>query len=126
MVPVDDICPLGLEIVPGIFTTGQISLVHLGTLSTEEAKTFPSQNRVHLVHFRTPDGSTNAARDLLTGLGWEMVEQTHLLDNVPVKSTVLVMDEMFSPVLSNLSDDQFTALRELLDRECRLLWVTMG
>lgn len=107
-------------------TTGSLSIAYLGAVSTEAPETLPTENKVHLMHFSTPDGSTDASRDLLTGHGWEIVEHTHQLEKVPVKSTVLVLDEMFSPVLSNLNDDQFTALRELLDRECRLLWVTMG
>lgn len=107
-------------------TTGSLSIAYLGALSMEEAETLPSENKVHLVHFSTPNGSTDASRDLLTSHGWEMVEHTHQLNKVPMKSTVLVLDEMFSPVLSSLNDDQFTALRELLDRKCRLLWVTMG
>ena len=51
---------------------------------------------------------------------------TNSFDKVPVKSTVLVLDEMFTPLISHLEDDQFTALREIISRECRLLWVTMG
>ena len=87
---------------------------------------FPFDNRVHLVHFSACDGSTDAAKNLLAGQGWDVVEHTHSLDTVPMKSTVLVLDEMFNPVISTLDDDQFTALREIMSRECRLLWVTMG
>lgn len=126
MVPTNDICPSGLEAVPGIVTTGSFSIVYLGTLSTKEPETLPAENKIHLVHFSTPDGSTDAARDSLASHGWEIEEHTHPVERIPVRSTVLVLDEIFSPVLSNLNDDQFTALRELLDRECRLLWITMG
>jgi hypothetical protein len=46
--------------------------------------------------------------------------------SVPEKSTVIVVDETISPVLTDLSDEQFAALRDLIERECRLLWVTAG
>lgn len=54
------------------------------------------------------------------------MEHTSSLGTVSAKSTVLVVDELFTPVISSLSDDQFLALREIISRECRLLWVTMG
>ena len=78
------------------------------------------------MHFNARDGSTDAARDLLAGHGWDIVEHSHSFDEISVNSNVLVLDEMFTPVISHLEDDQFIALREILNRECRLLWVTMG
>lgn len=99
--------------------------MYLGALDIAEVETFPFDSRIHLVHFSARDGSTDAAINLLAGYGWEIVEHTHSLDTVPVKSTVLVLDEMFNPVISYLDDDQFTALHEIISRECRLLWVTM-
>ncbi len=78
------------------------------------------------MHFSARDGSTDAVRDVLAGHGWDIVEHTSSLGTVSAKSTVLVVDELFTPVISSLSDDQFLALREIISRECRLLWVTMG
>jgi hypothetical protein len=78
------------------------------------------------VHFGTPDESTDAPRNALTSHGWEIVDHTLPFGTVPEKSTVIVVDEMISPVLTDLNDEQFAALRHLIERECRLLWVTAG
>jgi hypothetical protein len=78
------------------------------------------------VHFSTPDGSTDAPRNALTSHGWEIVDHALPFGSIPEKSTVIVVDETISPVLTDLSDEQFAALRDLIERECRLLWVTAG
>lgn len=78
------------------------------------------------MHFGTPDGATDTSRDILTGRGWDVVEHTLPFDDVPEQSTVVVMDEIFAPVLTDLRDEQFVALRRLIDNECRILWITMG
>ncbi|KAI1381948.1 putative polyketide synthase [Hypoxylon crocopeplum] len=120
----NELAPQGLEVIPGIATEGTFNLVYIGVLGEEKAAAL-GDNKVHLVHFNTLENLTDPI-NVLNNHGWEVVEHTIPLSNIPSGSTVLVVDEMFSPVLSNLGDDQFTALRELLDRECRLLWVTMG
>ena len=126
MLQTNDVCPHGFANVPNITDTGSYGIKYLGALDVIEPEIFPLDNKVHLVHFGAGDGSTDAARDLLIGQGWEIVEHTYSLDTVPVKSTVLVLDEMFIPVIPHLGDAQFAALREIMSRECRLLWVTLG
>ena len=121
-----DLALQGLETVPDVATRGQLKLLYLGIRGEEKEAPSVKDAKVHLVHFSTPDGSTDASKDKLATHGWDVVEHTLPLDKIPGGSTVLVVDEMFAPVLSNFNDDQFTALRELLERECRVLWVTMG
>ena len=131
---VDDICPQGLEPVPEVTTitkTDAFEIAYLGTLkpseSSEEASPSSDNSKVQLVHFGSTDSRIAAARDLLESRGWEVVGSSHLCsEKLLDKSTVLVLDEMFSPLISNLNDSQFVALRALLDKECRVLWVTMG
>ncbi|KAH6685860.1 hypothetical protein F5X68DRAFT_276598 [Plectosphaerella plurivora] len=40
--------------------------------------------------------------------------------------TILVLDEMFSSIISAITDEQIAALKKLVERRCRLLWVTVG
>ena len=104
-------------------------IIYLGTPEFSEIalENFPSEPcEVQLVHFGSSHDSMGAVRNSLICRGWKVVEHALPLSELPTQSTVLVLDEMFSPVTSKMNDDQFTALRELLNRECRLLWVTMG
>lgn len=93
------------------------------------AKTEPTlqaDRKAYLVHFNTVDGATDIAKEVLVNRGWDIVERSLPLNDIPPESTVVVLDEMFAPVLSDMRDDQFESLRELIDLKCRLLWVTMG
>ncbi|KAK9445239.1 Beta-ketoacyl synthase [Metarhizium brunneum] len=118
--------------VPGYNTVklsgdGPSHVMFFGIASNSASQAEDSADKVvNLVHFKTSNGSTDAARDALAKQGWQIVEQSLSLDGVVDKSTVLVLDEMFSPVLTDLQDEQFEMLRGLLERECKILWVTKG
>ncbi|OHW97941.1 polyketide synthase [Colletotrichum incanum] len=125
------------QAAPGIEDTSRRatrSLTHNGFLilvqTSESAASgdelIPEARTVHLVHLGSPNDSMGAAKNQLINLGWDVVDHVQTLDDVPTESTVLVLDEMFTPVLADLSDDQFLALRRLIEQNCRLLWVTAG
>jgi hypothetical protein len=84
-----------------------------------------SQN-VHLLYFGTPVPSTDGVQDTLRQKGWAASEHSLPFEEVPPESTVLIIDEMDHPILSALADEQFTALRRLLEKQCRVVWVTRG
>ncbi|KAI1762472.1 putative polyketide synthase [Hypoxylon sp. FL1150] len=105
---------------------GDIQIAYLGTPVHKPKASLQSDRKIHLVHFHTDHDATNAARDLLASRGWDIVEHSLPLSDIPPESTVLVLDEMFAPVLSDMTDEQFNSLRKLIDLECRLLWTTMG
>jgi hypothetical protein len=126
IVSLGDICPQDFNVISGVEGEGNVRIAFLGTPSQSEIQSLASDKKIHLLHFNPADGSTDAARDLLTSLGWETVEHAISDVDVPEGSTVLVMDEMFSPVISGLGDDGFNAIKLLITRNCRVLWVTMG
>jgi hypothetical protein len=84
------------------------------------------RKNVHLLYFGTPVPSTDAVRDTLKQKGWAVMEHSLPFEEVPPESTVLIIDEMNHPILSALADEQFTALRGLLEKQCRMVWVTRG
>ncbi|KAH9983886.1 KR domain-containing protein [Xylariaceae sp. FL0662B] len=84
-----------------------------------------NSNAISLLCFKS-DRSTDAARNALVDKGWQISEHSLSLDGIAENSTVLVLDEMFSPVLSDLQDEQFGVLRGLLERECKIVWITKG
>ncbi|KAI1773059.1 putative polyketide synthase [Hypoxylon cercidicola] len=116
----------GLATVRNVRGTGDIQILYLGTPMTKTALSLQPDRKIHLVHFNADIDATNATRDLLASRGWGVVEHSLPLSDIPPESTVVVLDEMFAPVLSNMSDEQFKSMRELIDLNCRLLWTTMG
>ena len=128
-VQVGEISPEGFSAIPVSTDVGFPRILYLGTPKLNEIgleNSLSVSGEVHLVHFGSSHDSMGAARDLLIYRGWTVVEHDVSLSELPAQTTVLVLDEMFSPITSTLNEDQFMALRELLNRECRLLWVTMG
>tara|TARA_R110002003_G_scaffold232_10_gene16791 strand:- start:11320 stop:17916 length:6597 start_codon:yes stop_codon:yes gene_type:complete len=115
----------GLARISGI-AARSLSLVYLGSQRPGPPKSLLEDNNLCLAHFGTPSGETDAARDVMKNHGWSVTEHVLPFDNVPEKSTVIVLDEMFAPLLTDLKDEQFEALRSLIERECRILWVTAG
>ncbi|KAK2024963.1 putative polyketide synthase [Colletotrichum zoysiae] len=116
----------GVIAIPGVATDGPQSIRYLGSLETPASASETEDRTVHLVQMQSPPESVQAAKECLAGLGWNVVDHAQTMDSVPRESTVLVLDEMFTPVVADLSDDQFLALRGIIERDCRLLWVTTG
>lgn len=114
--------------IPNIAGTYTPSIVYLGTRTVKHSEAAPTGDRIHIVRFGDiPRGAIDMARKVLSDDGWDVVERTLPFDKVPAKSTVLVMDEMFYPLMTDISDAQFEGLRSLVEeKECRILWVTMG
>lgn len=83
-------------------------------------------DKFHLVRFDAGKGTVEAPKKYLTERGFNIEEHVVPTHVVPEKATVLVLDEINEPVVPNLGDDQFHALREFMDKECRILWVTKG
>jgi len=121
-----NLVPQGFEAITGVAGDAGNRLVFIGTPDRHTTRLVPPNHSVQLLHFRPPDGSTDPARDWLIGRGWDIIEHSLPLGNVVSRSTVLVLDEMHSPVLSSIEDRQFSVLKQLTDNECRLLWVTTG
>lgn len=67
--------------------------------------------------------------DLRTGLenaGWNVSEPPHPINDIKPKSTILIQDELFAPVLATVSSAQWEALQHLVSQSCKILWLTQG
>ena len=64
--------------------------------------------------------------------GWDLTElyvdnqAGRGLEQLPSKSTVLVLDELARPFLAAATKEQWAALQTVTQKECDLLWVTRG
>ena len=100
-------------------------------LSTAQSEQFSSVSHsgglINLVHFsKNAEATTSPIKEVLTSRGWQISEHSLPFIDLQPKSTVLVLDEIFAPVLSNVNDNQWQAVQRLINLECKILWVTSG
>lgn len=89
----------------------------IGTLSKTQS--------VELVHLTTP---SKASVDLILKLrdhGWQISEHDSCLD-LPKNSTVLIADELSSPILPTIDGAQWRMLHDLIESGSKVLWLTSG
>ncbi|KAK8033522.1 polyketide synthase [Apiospora marii] len=75
-------------------------------------------------------GLVKGMKHILGSAGWTVTQQQlssadHPL-NLPTDAVVLVLDELFTPLLVNASAGQWDALKQLLSAGRPVLWVTKG
>ncbi|PYH44059.1 polyketide synthase fmaB [Aspergillus saccharolyticus JOP 1030-1] len=81
---------------------------------------------LHVFYMEPTTCLTQAIRAQLNIAGWDAYEHVCNPDNIPESGTVLIIDELFAPVLPHFSDEQWQCLRGLVGRGCKILWVTQG
>ena len=62
----------------------------------------------------------------LSDLGWHVTTHPYTALDLPAGSCVLVLDDIHSPVLPNISSAQWNALQKLISCGKKILWVTAG
>lgn len=106
-------------------TESQISYIGSPIMDNETHET--SRSTTHLVHFASQNSSKNEIRDYLSNNGLQILDvDLSSTSEIPEKSSVLVLDEIFSHVLVDLDNEQLQALQTLINKECRIVWVTQG
>lgn len=110
-----------------INTSGNDTSAYLFTFGTELKTNARPLRDLHVVRLANPapalDPNLGA---LLHTSGWNITEQTHTFSNLTPGSTVLVLDELYTPVLTQITPDQWDSLKTLLTSGTNLLWVTQG
>jgi acyl transferase domain-containing protein/NADPH:quinone reductase-like Zn-dependent oxidoreductase len=102
-------------------------------VSPEQAPEPNSNNRVFIVRFSSsPSTVVDHTVSQLREVGWSLTEiynndeSSHGLAELPHGATVLVVDELTRPLLATATEDEWTALQAIIQRECHLVWVTQG
>lgn len=103
-----------------------LKLLYLGTITRKEAPI--EHNQVHLVQLKPNDETLQVSTTLRRKYGWNVIEHppTPSKVSLPELSTVIVLDELFEPIISNITEEQYSLLQKLVADKCRLLWVTTG
>ncbi|KAF5878019.1 putative polyketide synthase protein [Botrytis fragariae] len=69
-------------------------------------------------------GSLELLKDL-ENTGWTILT-SQSTDHIQPNQTVLVLDELLSPVMDCLDEGQWYKIQSLVEKECKILWVTTG
>lgn len=85
--------------------------------------TFP--RHISLVNL-AESSATAKIRKELEQLGWQISEHCSPFEHVQAESTVLVLNDLFSPTLPSIQEDQWESLKKLVSIGSRILWVTEG
>ena len=86
-----------------------------------------SPSQLDLVHLHDAESETKAIiKNALTGLGWTISEHSLPCKDLQPNRIILVIDELSSPVLSTVADDQWEVVKHLTETGSEILWITCG
>ncbi|EOD48494.1 putative polyketide synthase protein [Neofusicoccum parvum UCRNP2] len=103
----------------------QVRAVYLCAPASETAAVNEPQE-LYVVHLTSTSRLGEGLRAALASTGWRIKEQACPSVDVPAKSAVLILDELYSSVLSTVTPAQWQIIKDITTRGCRLLWVTQG
>ncbi|KAF9696901.1 hypothetical protein EKO04_005128 [Ascochyta lentis] len=89
----------------------------------------PIDNNIALLRFFANESHVIAGIiDQLQAKNWKVnrLSSNHDIESLPPRSTVLVLEEISHPLFFNMSEEQWSTLQQLVQKECSLLWVTRG
>ncbi|KAF2109985.1 polyketide synthase [Lophiotrema nucula] len=79
---------------------------------------------VTVAHFSSEQEAGSTLISALGTAGWDVRPSLLPFTDIIPKSTIIVYEE--SPILPEITDEQWIGLQTLLANECRILWVTQG
>ncbi|KAI9676001.1 MAG: Type I Iterative PKS [Caeruleum heppii] len=107
-------------------TSSLVQCAHLATATAKEPRA-KRASPVDIVRFSCETASSaSITKALEQDLGWKVGSHDIAVSQVSPGSLVLVLDDLSSPILPSIRDDQWQALQTLLGAGNRVLWVTKG
>lgn len=95
--------------------------------ATKQPMTNGVSQSVVLLHLSDPANDTSsmeqAVIDSVFAVHHVNVAQ---IEQIALRSTVLIADEVYKPALCEVDEKQWHAIRALTERDCKVLWVTAG
>ncbi|WYZ41095.1 hypothetical protein EsH8_IV_001436 [Colletotrichum jinshuiense] len=88
-----------------------------------------SSSTLHAIRLSpTTPALESSLKAKLESSGWNIIEQTGPVsaDNLPSGASVLILDELYAPILTKINGEQWDALKTLISAGNNILWVTRG
>lgn len=119
--------------IPLRLSDGDAHLCQLSGPSTDAATNSVASPRPEVIaaSFTTdgegPRGEVAGVLDDLIEAGWAVRRSSNPLEDVQSSDAiVLVLDEMFTSIMTEPLEEQWQILKHIMQTRCRLLWVTSG
>ncbi|KAF2805465.1 putative polyketide synthase [Mytilinidion resinicola] len=98
---------------------------YLGSSRPQACTLKADTNKIGILHFNSSENETAEISCALSSRGWDITHYHLPLAGIEPGSTVMVLDELWSPVLTNVSQQAWSALKTVLSSKCRVLWTTL-
>ena len=92
------------------------------TIDDEAASTM----EVSVAHLSQDARQSWSINEALKASGWSMSEHCYPFAEIRQQSIVLVLDELYTPALTEIAESQWTAIKKLMECHCKIIWVTQG
>lgn len=80
----------------------------------------------HVSFLNTAQNASSKILDSLRDSQWNVHNCSQPLSEIETSQTVLILDELSVSVMDRLDERQWQVLQHLVQKECRVLWVTLG
>ncbi|THC90671.1 hypothetical protein EYZ11_009864 [Aspergillus tanneri] len=104
----------------------QRGIVFLCTPPLVPDRSLLAAKQLHVVYMEQETVLPPIAEKVLRQAGWQITEHRSLAESVPAGAITLIIDELWSPILTHITEAQWLCLRRLVTTGCKLLWVTRG
>jgi acyl transferase domain-containing protein/NADPH:quinone reductase-like Zn-dependent oxidoreductase/aryl carrier-like protein len=99
----------------------------IAQLGTDEAITNSVSHSVVILRLSNTVNELLEIKQTVIDCGFDVREtDVEQLEQINPKSTVLIIDEAYKPMLCEVDQKQWHAIRALTERECKILWITAG
>ncbi|KAL9115464.1 MAG: hypothetical protein Q9227_000785 [Pyrenula ochraceoflavens] len=83
-------------------------------------------HNIHLLNFAPLPPNGRRIVDGLELLGWNIFRHNYPFSQIKYDSTLLILDDPTSPLLSTVRQDQWATLQTLINAHNKILWLTEG
>ncbi len=99
---------------------------YMFTAEALDAVTPTFTRAISVVHLSSAVQTSLDMKAALELSGWQITEHSYPFQDLPPRSTVLILDELDASVLATVSHDQWQAIKYLVAQRCEILWLTEG
>lgn len=127
LIALDQVAALSAE--GGFENIGQlqdpsVQWAHFARVRPEPEET---EKKCNLIQLGPDSDIVKTTKTGLEKLGWSIAEHVYPFTDLQPESTVIILDELFSPVLATATPTQWDAIKDLIvNKRCQTFWVTAG
>lgn len=106
--------------------TGSDRTAWLSSMTDSKEGECDSAKWINVCHIADRNQLSRGLKSVLEQHGWQVVEHFLPYDHIQPKSTILILDELSSPLLTKVNESQWLAIKKLITDGHTILWATNG